>query len=87
MLFNLIIQTLKAYLKTFIRYLFLPKDISFIDDFSGVEYLYSSPRRTRILGQIATGMQWCLWKCNIHWHNPIRDECTPDFSCYRNKKF
>lgn len=23
---------------------------------------------------------WC-WKRDIHWHNWIRDECTPDFSC------
>lgn len=26
-------------------------------------------------------IQWVLWKVGIAIHNPLRNECTPDFNC------
>ncbi len=72
------------HIKCLLRYLTLEKGVNYIDEKDGIEYSYSYPRKTRLIGQIACRIQWCLWKCNIHWHNTIRDECTPDGSCCKH---
>ena len=38
-----------------------------------------------IIDRASVGIQWLLWKAGINWHNTIRDECTPNFSCCINK--
>jgi len=38
-----------------------------------------------IIDRASIGIQCLLWKLGINWHNTIRDECTPDFSCCINK--
>lgn len=30
---------------------------------------------------ISAIFQYVLWQHNIWWHNPFRNECTPDFGC------
>jgi hypothetical protein len=39
----------------------------------------------RPIYKLTVFIQWVLWKNNIHWHNSIFNECTPDFSCCINK--
>lgn len=29
----------------------------------------------------SSAIQLCLWVDGISYHNPVRDECCPDFSC------
>jgi len=46
-------------------------------------YKMSWPWWCKILSQISWRTQKMLWRLGIHIHNPIRGECTPDFSCCR----
>lgn len=35
----------------------------------------------RFIDRASCNIQLILWVIGINIHNPIRDECTPDFSC------
>jgi hypothetical protein len=47
----------------------------------GIEYLRTVPHWIWLLDRLSCGLQWLCWKLGWSWHNPLRDECTPDFSC------
>ena len=36
--------------------------------------------------KVSCYVQQILWNIGIHWHNTVRDECTPDFSCCIKKE-
>ena len=38
-----------------------------------------------LIDRASVAIQWTLWEMGISWHNTIRDECTPDFSCCIHK--
>jgi hypothetical protein len=42
-------------------------------------------RAPYIIDRASVLLQWLLWKFGISWHNTLRDECTPNFSCCINK--
>lgn len=41
--------------------------------------------KDKFLDRLSLYAQWLLWKVGIAWHNPYRDECTPDFNCCMKK--
>jgi hypothetical protein len=48
----------------------------------GIEYVNTMIWYKRPFFKMASGIQYLLWKLNIHWHMkwPI-SQCTPNFSC------
>ena len=50
----------------------------------GIVYYRTVPYWKYPIDRLSVLVQWSLWKIGIHWHNIIRDECTPDGSCCKN---
>ncbi len=65
----------------FIAFLYLGKNDSYIDSKDGVEYVMLDGRAKRYASKIFSFIQYGLWKIGISIHNPISNECTPNFSC------
>ena len=64
-----------------IAFIFLKKDDTYKCSKDGLEYAMIDTRMKRYFSQALSCIQWCLWKIGINIHNPISNECTPDFSC------
>jgi hypothetical protein len=47
----------------------------------GIEYVRTVPQWKRPLYRLTVLVQGTLWMLGVPWHNPLSNECTPDFNC------